>query len=154
MFSLSSTTNVVCFFYPSISAAVKMQLLNRLSVVYFNQRFCAKKPKKSKKFAAKFCKKHIFKFAPERWPTVLFPKKWAFFLKNTFLHHFWGNKTVDQHSGANLNKHVFCNFLLQISCFFLLFNTKNAENDYFDQRLECAAPKCWSKYTTAVFKYI
>ena len=22
------------------------------------------------------------------------------------------------------------------------------ENDYFNQRLGCAAPKCWSKYTT------
>ena len=28
---------------------------------------------------------------------------------------------------------------------FKLFSTKN---DYFDQRLECAAPKRWSKYTT------
>ena len=25
---------------------------------------------------------------------------------------------------------------------------KNAEKDDFDQRLECAAPKRWSKYTT------
>ena len=25
---------------------------------------------------------------------------------------------------------------------------KSAENDYFDQRLGCAAPKRWSKYTT------
>ena len=53
--------------------------------------------------------------------------------------------TVNQHFGANLKKHVFCKILLQISCF---FSTKNAENGYFDQRLECAAPKCWSKYTT------
>ena len=26
-----------------------------------------------------------------------------------------------------------------------LFSTKNVENAYFDQRLECAAPKHWSK---------
>ena len=26
--------------------------------------------------------------------------------------------------------------------------TKNVGNAYFDQRLECAAPKCWLKYTT------
>ena len=43
-------------------------------------------------------------------------------------------------------------FLQQICCKFVaflkLFCSKNAENDYFDQRLECAAPKCWSKYTT------
>ena len=26
---------------------------------------------------------------------------------------------------------------------------KNAENDYFGQRLECAVPKRWSKYTTS-----
>ena len=25
-----------------------------------------------------------------------------------------------------------------------------AENDYFDQRLECEAPKRWSKYTTSI----
>ena len=30
---------------------------------------------------------------------------------------------------------------------FHLFTTKNIENAYFDQRLECAAPKCWLKYT-------
>ena len=34
------------------------------------------------------------------------------------------------------------NFLL-----FLVFRTKNAENDYFNQHLECTAPKRWSKYT-------
>ena len=62
--------------------------------------------------------------------------------------HFFGNKTVDQRFGANLKKHVFCKLLLQISCFLKLFCSKNAENDYFDQRLECAAPKRWSKYTT------
>ena len=28
------------------------------------------------------------------------------------------------------------------------FSTKTCENDYFDQRLGCAAPKRWSKYTT------
>ena len=28
------------------------------------------------------------------------------------------------------------------------FAKNNAENDYFDQRLECALPKRWSKYTT------
>ena len=30
----------------------------------------------------------------------------------------------------------------------LKLSVKNAENDYFDWRLECAAPKRWSKYTT------
>ena len=32
--------------------------------------------------------------------------------------------------------------------FFLLFNIKNVKNEDFDQLLECAAPKHWSKYTT------
>ena len=45
-------------------------------------------------------------------------------------------KTVDQSFGASFNKPVF----LQ----------KFAENDYFDQRLEWAAPKRWSKYTTSM----
>ena len=35
------------------------------------------------------------------------------------------------------------NFLL-----FWLFSTKNAEHNYFNHYLECAAPKRWSKYTT------
>ena len=35
--------------------------------------------------------------------------------------HFFGNKTVDQRSGANLKKTVFCRNLLQISCFFKAF---------------------------------
>ena len=42
-------------------------------------------------------------------------------------------------------------FSAKICCKFLAFFSflqKNAENDYFDQRLECAAPKRWSKYTT------
>ena len=60
----------------------------------------------------------------------------------------------NQRSGANFKKHVFCKILLQISCFFKLFSTKNAENDYFDQRLESAAPKRWSKYATYAFMLI
>ena len=64
-------------------------------VVYFNQRFCCKKPKKRKKA------------------------------------HFLGNKTVDQHFGANL-KNV---FFAKICCNFLAFLS-------FLQR------KRWSKYTT------
>ena len=43
--------------------------------------------------------------------------------------------------------------LLQICfffAFFQLFNTKSAENDYFDKRMGCAAPKRWSKYTTNI----
>ena len=31
---------------------------------------------------------------------------------------------------------------------FLTFLAKKAKNDYFEQRLECAAPRHWSKYTT------
>ena len=30
---------------------------------------------------------------------------------------------------------------------FLFLLAKNAENDYFDQRLGCATPKRWSKYS-------
>ena len=32
--------------------------------------------------------------------------------------------------------------------FLSFFAEKNAENDYFDHRLDCAAPKRWSKYLT------
>ena len=36
------------------------------------------------------------------------------------------------------------------------FAKNNTENDYFDQRLECAAPKRWLKYITpkVVFKTV
>ena len=34
--------------------------------------------------------------------------------------------------------------------FFQLFGMKNNEKAYFNQRLECAAPKHWSKYTTTI----
>ena len=88
----------------SLIALVCENLLKKLTsiVVYFDQclgAFCAKKLKKSKKFAAKFLQKTCFlKFAPEGWSTVFLYKK--------------------------------------------------AGNDFFNQRLECAAPKRWSKYTT------
>ena len=37
-----------------------------------------------------------------------------------------------------------------INILYLAFLQKNTENDYFNQCLECAAPKRWSKYTTHV----
>ena len=39
-----------------------------------------------------------------------------------------------------------CKFL----AFLKRFAIKNIKNDYFDQYLECVAPKRWSKYTTLV----
>ena len=35
--------------------------------------------------------------------------------------------------------------------FFQLFGAENIEKAYFDQRLECAASKGWSKYTAPLF---
>ena len=46
----------------------------------------------------------------------------------------------------NLAANFAANFLL-----FQLFAVKNIKIVYFDQRLECAAPKCWSKYTTVFY---
>ena len=59
-------------------------------------------------------------------------------------------KTSDQRLGANSKNPFLINFTpnLLLFAFFHFFRTKNAENDYFDQRLACAAPKGWSKYTT------
>ena len=53
---------------------------------------------------------------------------------------------------VQIYKPVFCKILHQISlfCVFSAFKHRNAENDYFDQRLGCAAPKRWSKYTTHI----
>ena len=56
------------------------------------------------------------------------------------------HKKINQ---ANLKKKNFLqNFAANFLPFLKLFSTKNAENDYCNQRLECAAPKLWSKYTT------
>ena len=37
----------------------------------------------------------------------------------------------------------FCTKFVTLFCVFKLFSTKNAENDYFNQRLGCTAPKRW-----------
>ena len=42
--------------------------------------------------------------------------------------------------------------MLLFLCFFQLYSTKNNENYYFNQRLGCAAPKRWLKYTTPPHK--
>ena len=63
---------------------------------------------------------------------------------------FWGNKTLNLCFGANLKKPFFVPNLLLFYVFWL-FSTKNAENDYFNQRVRCAGPKRWSKYTTMVY---
>ena len=45
--------------------------------------------------------------------------------------------------GCKLKNHIFLLNFAEFCCKFLAFFTmKNAENDYFDLRLECAAPKC------------
>ena len=56
------------------------------------------------------------------------------------------NLTVDQCSGANLKNLFFQKFAANFCKFlaFLVFCSENAENDYFDQRLACTAPKRWS----------
>ena len=90
---------------------------------------------KSKKFAAKFCKKKIFFFfAPKRRFNVLFPKN-SFLPKNYFL-----PKTV-------VNHYYFESFLG------LIVNSYT-KNDYFNQHLACAAPKRWLKYTTDICFHI
>ena len=73
------------------------------------------------------------------------------------------NKTLDQLLKVLRHKTAFwcklknlfvCLILLQICYFFYFFYffsafcIKNAVNDYFNQCLGCAAPKCWLKYTT------
>ena len=59
------------------------------------------------------------------------------------------------HSSTNLwvqtQKTHFCLILPQFprfSSLFTFFVQKNVKKAYFNQLLECAAPKCWPKYTT------
>ena len=50
---------------------------------------------------------------------------------------------------------IYLSFLQKFAANFMLFQlfcSKNAKNDYFDQRLESAALKRWSKYTTDTLK--
>ena len=54
--------------------------------------------------------------------------------------------TLDQHFGANLKNPFFAKFCGKFVTFFAfvqLFFIKIAENDYFHQHLQCAAPKRW-----------
>ena len=69
-----------------------------------------------------FSKNGGFKFAPKRWSKVLFQEKHVFIGENMFLILKGVNKK--------------------------LFSTKNVEKAYFDQRLECTAPKRWLKHAT------
>ena len=69
------------------------------------------------------------------------PPKMSFFI-------FFGNKTVYQRLGATQKNVFFARICCKFLAFLELFCRKNSENDYFDQHLECAAPKRWSKYTT------
>ena len=67
-------------------------------------------------------KKYFFKFAPKRWSSVFcqipLDQRLSVNLKICFLLNFTSNLLL------------FCHFL-----------AKNAENDLFDQRLECTASK-------------
>ena len=120
----------------------------------FFQHVCAKKLKKgekSKKFDAKFSFKMVCLSSHQNAGLVNLIYFVPFYVKmcfNHWKHDFSGNKTLNQHSSANLKKtflllNFASNFLL-----FQLFSVKNIEKASFDQDLECAAPNCWSKYTT------
>ena len=63
---------------------------------------------------------------------------------------FFGSKTADQHFGEMQKKLFFTEICCKILALLRFFCSKNPENVYFNQRLECAAPKRWSKYTTAI----
>ena len=85
--------------------------------------FSAKKLLKSKKFAANFCKKHVFFSLRQNADRQFYSPKEE-------KAHFFGNKAF----WCQLKKTYFlqkfaANFLL-----FWLFTFKNAENDYFNQR--------------------
>ena len=57
-----------------------------------------------------------------------------------------------QHLSANSKNTFFAKCCVNFLAFFPLmsFLHKNVEKTDFNQRLECTAPKCWSKYTTLV----
>ena len=78
--------------------------------------------------------------------TQIYSVSQLFVSKNMFL----PLKTLNQHFDANLKKHLFAKFCSKFhafSYFFSFLAQKNIKRAYFDQGLECAAPKCWSTYT-------
>ena len=81
------------------------------------QHFCCKKPKKARNLQQIWAKNSFFEFAPERWSTVLFPKKWAF---SSILTSVWSA----QHSNAGQNIKQICIILFFpcFSCFFASFS--------------------------------
>ena len=84
--------------------------------------------------------------------------------------NYFGTKSPQPWFGWKLKKTFvfaeFCFSFLAFSCFFFLFLpfssffflfqhfcVKNVEKVYFDQRLECEAPKHWSKYATGILLF-
>ena len=101
-----------CIFRPAFGCCV----LQTLVVIVIFSIFAAKKLKKAR-ILQQISAKNRFELL----------------VKNVFLEkkaHFFGNKTVDQCSGANLRKTVFCRNLLQISCFFRFFAAKTLVEIY------------------------
>ena len=45
------------------------------------------------------------------------------------------------------------NTFFKVSTKMLVDCSKNAENDYFNQRFDCTAPKRWSKYTYEITSF-
>ena len=64
-----------------------------------------KQRKRARNLQKKFANNMFFKFAPKRWLTVLFPKKWAFSLKTqkmTILTSVWVLRTTN--AGRNIQQ--------------------------------------------------
>ena len=90
---LIKVVNILCCIFWQACCAPQ----TLIEIVIFSV-FCAKKQKKQEICNKILSKTRVFKFAPERWSTVV----------------FFGNKTVNQHFGANLKNMFFCQNLLQM----------------------------------------
>ena len=110
------------------------------------------KMQKSCIFGVKLIKKRVFRVSTQTLIECFIPKNIAISLKNYFLpmkscESFW----LWVKGGLKYFAQLYSKFAtFSPFCIFQLFCTKNAKNNYFDQRLGCAAPKCWSKYTTGM----
>ena len=96
-----------CIFRPAFECWALQTLVE---IVIFS---ISAKSKKSKKFAANFCKKHIFISLYQNAGRLFYsPKNEFFSLRTRFYLWKWkkatfGNKAVNQHFGANLKKVFF-----------------------------------------------
>ena len=146
IWTLIFLTFFLSFFHPSL-----LYILTRMWVLptpseslnMLFQRFLHGKAKKGKKIEAKFCKKCFKDFFNQLLVEGFIPRKKTHYFQLlegelTYLN----NPTICDEPTTFLGWRFDTLCLPQFFALSSLFCTKNVGKEYFDQCLECAAPKC------------